>query len=1113
MALALPAQRPTAAPVAAVPSPLRRSSGQALAAPTRRRLERSFGTSLAAVRVHAGVADRQRVTAAGARALAQGSDVFLGKDESADDLPLMGHELDHVLQQRGTRTAPQALGFAPRGGALEAEADRAGAAVAAGQPVAVSGRADGRPQGSWLGDAARAVGSAVSGAASAVAGAVADVAGAAMGFIRDHARQIPGYDLLGLALGRDPITGAAIDRTPAAVLRALIGLWPAGGLLRDALDRHGLIDRVGTWLGRQMASLARIAGGVLGGLERFVRGLGPGDILNPGGVWSRARALVFEPVQRAWNFAAGLAADVLGFIRDAVLVPLARLAAGTRGYPLLRVVLGRDPLSGEAVARTPEALIGGFMTLIGEQERWQQLVESRAVPRAWAWVQTQLGVLGGFVAQIPGLLRQAWQSLSVQDLLNLPGAIGRMTALFGGFISRFVSWAGQAVLQLVQAMFEVLAPGAMPVLQRARSVLGTIFRDPVRFVGNLVRAGIAGFRQFFNNIRTHLVNGLVGWLTGALGGAGLTLPTTWDLRGVLSLVMQILGLTWANVRARLVRATNETVVAALETGFELVVTLVREGPVAAWRQLVEHLGNLRDMVMGQVRDWVARTVVGQAVMRIASMLNPAGAVIQAIIAIYNTVMFVRERLQQIVQVAESFINGIAAIAAGNIGAAADRVEQTMGRLVPVVISFLARLLGLGGIGDTIRNILARVRAPVERSIDRVVAWIVTQARRVGSAAAGAARGAVARVTQWWTARRRFRADDGEHSLYIEGTGARRRLMMASTPAELRTRVQSVNATGTRAANKTNALAILTRLETAMNAAAGTGRAAADAGARIDSLMGELARETGALFTGGAAGASTQPLFGPLSAGGFGSSVGVERLTAAHTAGSEPGVGGGHWATLARRMDGGSTYYVRGHLLNHNLGGTGASWQNLTPLTQATNNRSAVSMLHTFENRVKNEVDRPGAAVNLTVRVTYGRRARTSVVDELKATGDSSDSLIADIIDAERHVPTVVHGVAHRIAADGRRTALVEARINNPVDTNEDSYSLGGRPRVTMNLNREPRGGLRRLVGVTAAVAARIDTERTANAIRDRDDFMARPALGPVLWHQLVSTAGIRVRFR
>src|SRR6185369_9027816 len=105
---------------------------------------------------------------------------------------------------------------------------------------------------------------------------------------------------------------------------------------------------------------------------------------------------------------------------------------------------------------------------------------------------------------------------------------------------------------------------------------------------------------------------------------------------------------------------------------------------------------LQEMVFGQIRDWVAKTVVMQAVIKIATMLNPAGAVIQAIIAIYNTIMFVKERLTQIIQVSEAFFNSIAAIASGAIGAAADKVEQTMGRLVPVVISFLARLIGLGG---------------------------------------------------------------------------------------------------------------------------------------------------------------------------------------------------------------------------------------------------------------------------------------------------------------------------------------------------------------------------------------------------------------------------------
>jgi len=68
-------------------------------------------------------------------------------------------------------------------------------------------------------------------------------------------------------------------------------------------------------------------------------------------------------------------------------------------------------------------------------------------------------------------------------------------------------------------------------------------------------------------------------------------------------------------------------------------------------------------------------VVTAAVTRLVSMLSPAGAFIQAVIATYNTVMFFVERLRQIAQVAMSFIDSISAIAAGNITAAANRVEQ------------------------------------------------------------------------------------------------------------------------------------------------------------------------------------------------------------------------------------------------------------------------------------------------------------------------------------------------------------------------------------------------------------------------------------------------------
>ena len=240
-----------------------------------------------------------------------------------------------------------------------------------------------------------------------------------------------------------------------------------------------------------------------------------------------------------------------------------------------------------------------------------------------------------------------------------------------------------------------------------------------------------GFRQFAANFLTHLQASLVGWLTGAMGGAGVYIPQGLNLREILKFVLSVLGLTWANIRQKLVRATNETTVVALETGFDIVRTLVTEGPAAAWQKILETLTNLKEMAIDAIMEFVKSRIVQAAVTRLLSMLSPAGAFIQAVIAIYNTIMFFVERLQQIAQVAASFIDAIATIASGNIGPAANRVESTMAGLLTLVISFLARIAGLGRVADAITGLIARVRAPISTAIDRVVAWIVAQARRLG----------------------------------------------------------------------------------------------------------------------------------------------------------------------------------------------------------------------------------------------------------------------------------------------------------------------------------------------------------------------------------------------
>jgi len=89
------------------------------------------------------------------------------------------------------------------------------------------------------------------------------------------------------------------------------------------------------------------------------------------------------------------------------------------------------------------------------------------------------------------------------------------------------------------------------------------------------------------------------------------------------------------------------------------------------------------------------------------MFNPAGAIVQAVIMIYSVVTFIIERAAQIMALVEAIINSVQAIAQGAIGGAANWIEQALGRLVPVAIGLLASLIGLGGLGAKIRELVTK----------------------------------------------------------------------------------------------------------------------------------------------------------------------------------------------------------------------------------------------------------------------------------------------------------------------------------------------------------------------------------------------------------------------
>ena len=171
---------------------------------------------------------------------------------------------------------------------------------------------------------------------------------------------------------------------------------------------------------------------------------------------------------------------------------------------------------------------------------------------------------------------------------------------------------------------------------------------------------------------------------------------------------------------------------ALETGFDIVVTLVKEGPAAAWEKIKEQLSNLKEMVMEQVMTFVRDKIVAGRDHEARDQPQPGRRVHPGDHRdLQHRDVRGRAAARRSARSSPSFIDSISAIAAGAIGAAANRVEQTMAGLLTLVISFLARLVGLGKVTDAVLNIVKKIRAPIDKALDKVVEWIVNTAKKLG----------------------------------------------------------------------------------------------------------------------------------------------------------------------------------------------------------------------------------------------------------------------------------------------------------------------------------------------------------------------------------------------
>ncbi len=451
------------------------------------------------------------------------------------------------------------------------------------------------------------------------------------------------------------------------------------------------------------------------------------------------------------------------------------------GYTLITVLYGKTLISGVTVQMSATNLLGGLFGLLGPAGTaiFDKLNETHAIDAAFAWVKDRLRDLNITFARITALLSQ------VLDAAASFSPIENLKRLFRPLVDDILTF----VADITQKVLEFVIKGALKlagpyadavwgVIEQARDAIRLILDDPLGFAKNLVRAVVGGFQQFGTNILEHLKRGVLGWLFGAMAGLGIELPERLDFRGLMSILLQIVGITYANFRKILVKKLGpkgEKMVSFIETSVEIVRVLITEGFLGVWQKILGMIDSFRETIIGGIGQMVTTAIVKAGIGWLAGLSNPIGAVIKVVLAIYDLVVTFLERLQQIAAVAQSIFSSVTSIARGQVQTAADFIEQTIGRTVPVVLSFLAALIGLNGIPARISAVFDRLRAPVNKAMEKMVDFVVKKAKALFSKLIGKINGK--RKLPGKT----FNVGKTEHSIYAEKKGRGLRFMVASDP--------------------------------------------------------------------------------------------------------------------------------------------------------------------------------------------------------------------------------------------------------------------------------------------------------------------------------------------
>jgi hypothetical protein len=298
-----------------------------------------------------------------------------------------------------------------------------------------------------------------------------------------------------------------------------------------------------------------------------------------------------------------------------------------------------------------------------------------------------------------------------------------------------------------------------------------------------------GFSQFFDNFAEHMIRGFLSWLLGDL--KDVQIPKEISVKSIITFFLQLMGITWPNIRKILAKKIGEKNVALIEKVYSLITMLMDQGPQGIYEMIKDKLDpqSIVDQVVQMAVDYMVTAIAKQVAVRVALLFNPAGAIIQAIEAIYRVLKWVFQNAAKIFTLIETIVNGLADIISGNIGGFAKAVERGLEMLIAPVLGFIADYFSLGDLPQMVAKQIKSFREWILGKIEAGFDWLIAKGKALLAALGigkkekdkkGGSEGELDAIGENVA----FAAAGESHHLWVERHGANGVLMVASAKQPL-----------------------------------------------------------------------------------------------------------------------------------------------------------------------------------------------------------------------------------------------------------------------------------------------------------------------------------------